>query len=394
MTSRRWVPVAWIAACVPCALLNAVIWLNTLRQGAIYTDFGGYYALARLGLAHGWASLYDLDQQRAAWMATGPLHWYPNMYPPLVAWVVSPLTALPFPVAYGVWSLSMLVLLLVSWWIGAAGSRLERTAQLVAALGLLPAGFGLYIGQVLFVDLAAVLVCWWLLSRRREFAAGAVLAATAVKPQLAFLVPVALLASYRLSSFGGWLLASAIVILAESLAIGPASIQIYVARLQAAPANPALLALQPDQSLPGLLGYGPAAAIAQGVVLAAVAAVGWRYRRSGPEIPIAAGLCGSLLATPFLHVEDFTLLLAAGWLYLRTRPRGLDVALLAVGYTTLQLALGGGLAIVPFEVAWLCAMLIRRPPVAPEMSFDPAGRPEREPVAVSASGGDAEAVQA
>jgi hypothetical protein len=316
------------------------------------------------------------------------------MYPPLVAWVVAPLTALPFPVAYGVWSLSMLVLLLVSWWIGAAGSRLEKTAQLVAALGLLPAGFGLYIGQVLFVDLAAVLACWWLLSRRREFAAGVVLAATAIKPQLAFLVPLALLVSDRLACFGGWLLATAIVILVESLAIGPASIQIYVARLQAAPANPALLALQPDQSLPGLLGYGPAAAIAQVVVLAAVAAVGWRYRRSGPEIPIAAGLCGSLLATPFLHVEDFTLLLAAGWLYLRTSPRGLEVALLALGYATLQLALGGGIGIVPFEVAWLCTMLIRRPPVAQEATLDPADRAGPEPVAVSASGGDAEAARA
>lgn len=47
---------------------------------------------------------------------------------------------------------------------------------------------------------------------------------------------------------------------------------------------------------------------------------GWRQRRRGPELPLAAAIAGSLLASPYLHPYDFTMLLASIWLVLRSSP--------------------------------------------------------------------------
>ena len=45
----------------------------------------------------------------------------------------------------------------------------------------------------------------------------------------------------------------------------------------------------------------------------------WRHRAQ-IELVIAAALLGSLLATPFLHLDDLMLLFPAGWLVLRAAP--------------------------------------------------------------------------
>src|SRR5450759_3101438 len=56
---------------------------------------------------------------------------------------------------------------------------------------------------------------------------------------------------------------------------------------------------------------------------------GWRRRRRGLELPLAAAIAGSLLASPYLHPYDFTMLLASVWLVLRgSSPRWLAWAML------------------------------------------------------------------
>ena len=51
---------------------------------------------------------------------------------------------------------------------------------------------------------------------------------------------------------------------------------------------------------------------------------------------MAAGIVGSLLATPYLGFQDFVMLVVAGWLVVRWRANPWQVALLVVGYTLLQ----------------------------------------------------------
>ena len=46
---------------------------------------------------------------------------------------------------------------------------------------------------------------------------------------------------------------------------------------------------------------------------------------------MAAGLVGSLVASPYLHLEDFMLLVPAGWLLLRAAPGPATAAGLLLG---------------------------------------------------------------
>jgi hypothetical protein len=72
------------------------------------------------------------------------------------------------------------------------------------------------------------------------------------------------------------------------------------------------------------------------VVVAIAVVAAWRHRYQGPEIPIAAGIVGSLLATPYLGFQDFLMLVLAGWLVVRAGATALQVVLLVVGYALLQ----------------------------------------------------------
>jgi hypothetical protein len=92
-------------------------------------------------------------------------------------------------------------------------------------------------------------------------------------------------------------------------------------------------------SISGPLGLGPLVNVAQVVVLAATLFAAWRNRDRGPEVPIAAGIVGSLLFSPYLAFQDFLMLVVAGWLILRARATTLQIALLVVGFALLELAL-------------------------------------------------------
>jgi hypothetical protein len=51
---------------------------------------------------------------------------------------------------------------------------------------------------------------------------------------------------------------------------------------------------------------------------------------------MAAGIVGSLLATPYLGFQDFVMLVVAGWLVVRAGANAWQLALLVVGYALLQ----------------------------------------------------------
>jgi hypothetical protein len=77
----------------------------------------------------------------------------------------------------------------------------------------------------------------------------------------------------------------------------------------------------------------------QVVVVVITLIVAWRHRDGGPEVPIAAGILGSLLFTPYLAFQDFLMLVVVAWLLLRTPLRAWQVGLLVLGYALLELAL-------------------------------------------------------
>jgi len=165
-------------------------------QYAVRNDFRLAYAAAIVGWQDGYGRLYDLAQQQAAIRGLGPeFNVQPFISPPPLAWLVTPLTALPFTSALVIWTALLIAALLWTWYLLAPGEGLARTAHLLLWVGVFPAAFGVMVGQPGALVAAAVATAWWLIRAERPLAAGVVLSLLVLKPQLALLVPVALLAA-------------------------------------------------------------------------------------------------------------------------------------------------------------------------------------------------------
>ena len=118
----------------------------------------------------------------------------------------------------------------------------------------------------------------------------------------------------------------------------------------------------------GLIGTGAQLYVAQAVALLATLAAAWRWGGAGTAVPIAAGIVGSLLFTPYVGFQDFAMLVVAGWLVLRAKVSAAQVAILVLGFCLLELAL---LVLeVPILIAegLLLASLIWSAPVRPQPS--------------------------
>jgi hypothetical protein len=106
--TRNLLIAAGAAAALVAAGYDAWLWATSYAGDNFHNDFTFYFAAARLGLAHGWGGLYNLGLQQQQLDAIGShikvaqLARYVS--PPPLAWLVVPLTALPFRVAYWLWS--------------------------------------------------------------------------------------------------------------------------------------------------------------------------------------------------------------------------------------------------------------------------------------------------
>src|SRR5438094_6600334 len=152
--SRRWRNLgtaAGAAAAVPFAVFDFYQWALAYASDRFHNDFTFYYAAARIGLAHGWGSIYDLGLQQAELDAMGSgikiaeLARY--ISPPPVAWSALPLTALPYEVGYWTWSALLVTALVAVWWLAAPDAGRARIVFLAAAVGWLPVIYGLQLGQ-------------------------------------------------------------------------------------------------------------------------------------------------------------------------------------------------------------------------------------------------------
>src|SRR5436305_823116 len=114
------------------AILSVNRWVDPYRSYQAVDEFGVYYYTARLGIEQGWNQIYNHDALRAlmAKHFTGQLalidggHTFPN--PPPLAWMIAPLTVLPFGPAYAIWSLLGVASVVVAWAIAAPFSGLGR----------------------------------------------------------------------------------------------------------------------------------------------------------------------------------------------------------------------------------------------------------------------------
>jgi hypothetical protein len=350
---RLWLPGALLVVTGALAVRNLVGVLHFALNRALEGDFAVYYVFARVGIDHGWQSLYDAGAMRQEWIALGSAFLYPALYPPTLAWFVAPFAALPFAMGYALWNVLLAASLLVTWWLTVPPySRLVRLGHLALAVALPSVAFGFLLGQVVIVVAAAVSISWWLLRHNRPFVGGLILSLIALKPQLALLVPIVLLVAGRRRAFLGWAAGSSLMLVAALATIGIEGLRTYASLLASSAHAPGAMMVYPQLTLPGLLGSGWPAALVVGVVVAATIVLAWRRRDSGLEFPFAAGLCASLLIASFLHPQDVAVLLVAVWLWLRTDPRGVERVLGLTGFGA-SLVLTTPLPLLLVLAAWV-----------------------------------------
>ena len=289
-------------------------WSYTLHYKLPQPDFYVYYLAAQIGRAQGWSAMYDpaifLPPVSAA--VGKPL---PYLNPPELAWIVTPLSYLPYTLAGWIWTGILAAAFGLTWYLAAPGRGLVRLIHGVGAAALLPVFVGALFGQVSLVVVAAVAFSWWLLTHGRPWLAGLALTVLILKPQMAFLVPVALL----LSGYGrvvlAWLAISVPLAVVTLLATGTEVFHHISQSLQAVSGVPGPI----QSSLLRQLPFG-LAVIGIVLVLAGSTLILWRGRGSGPSLPIAVGLISSMLVSPYVNFYDLSALVLAGWLILRLNP--------------------------------------------------------------------------
>ena len=332
-----------------------------------FSDFGSYYLYAQVGLHQGWNHLYDLAAQRQEWLRYGGpdvIPWFPMIYPPPLAWLVMPFTVLPLPAALGCWIALLVGLTLIAWRLVAPGrSRLARWTALAAMLAVFPVAYGIILGQVLILELAAIAAAWWLLARGREIPAGVLLLALVFKPQVAILLPVVLLLVGRWRTLLVWGAGLALMAGVAVATTGLNGLHEYAIRLFSAAAVEPQFLVPTQFTLAGTLGHGLVTIVVSASFALLALAAAWRQRATGVAVPLACALVGSMLITPYLHWQDLATLLLAGGIALHgplDRPSRL---ILAAGYGVLLASFywGAGfigLLLLAGEAAFLLVVLV------------------------------------
>ena len=305
-----------LVALADLTLFNAY---QVFRSPNPWPDFVYFLTFARVGLTYGEPRLYDSALQQSALQAQFPgAPFEVVVNPPPLAWLLAPLTLVPYELALWIWTASMIAALAVSSQLLAPPGRYPRALYTASLLGFLPAYLLVVSAPLAPLVVLSVVLAWKLIRDDREVAAGLVLAIGLLKPTLAVLVPFALLAAGHRRLFMSWLVAAVVLVLASAASIGPNGIKDYIAASASFASNPYYL----RWSLVPFLGDGTAWVAAVLVISGATMGIAWRLRRDGPEPVIAVGVMGSILVNHHMTPGDLMMLLAPIWMLARI-PGGL-----------------------------------------------------------------------
>ncbi len=324
-----------------------------------------------------------LNQSHAAWLGT-PLVFHPWVYPPYTLLLALPFAWLPWGASYAgfqVLSLSGLLLALQPWrppgWAG---------VWFIAGVLLCPAtAFTLGAGQNSFFSAALVVGGMYLVMQRR-MVGGILLGLLAFKPQLAIMVPVALIACGAWPAIASAAATVALLLLASLLVPG---LELWRGWLHLfLSGDPAFHTWVNEGRLHGqsvftclhLLGASDRTAnLGQALAIAAAAACVWIAYRGGraPADKVAVLLCAMILAAAHVGNYDAILLGIAAMLVLMqgfSRPFRIGEAPLAVSVwvsTALSPPYLGAVfspfyfsVITPLLILALMVRLIVAPPIA------------------------------
>ena len=381
-------PPLWLAAGAVASGWAAVYsigrWIAYFVQHPIHEDVRLIYVAAEAGRRYGWSTIYDEGTLRTL-SSSFPADdrtidsVLTYLHPPLLAWIFAPLTVFPEPVAYVLWTAISVAALVFAWHLAAPYQGLAKLTLLLVAIGLWPVMQAFYYGQPTFLVIALVAVAWWLIRREQMLAAGIALAlATALKPQVVFMIPICLLVAGRFKAVVGWAGACAVLAAVSAVALGPAGLASYWEALRLGQADVGHTFF----TVAYLFGLhlGPATYAVLAVQGIACLYVAWS-RREDLDIVFAAGLLGTLMVSIHLHQPDYSNLVLAAWLVLRGTPSLAHRLWFGVGIVTMQvLTLGQPVPQLLWDAGWLTILGVggikpRRESLSHDRSAEPAAEP-------------------
>ncbi len=350
----RWGWCGAVVAAVLMAVLAGHFYLRNLREPMLL-DFAAYWAAGQLALRGNAAAAWDLQAHRAV-VATVTTEggMMPFPYPPPFLFPLLPVSWLPYHQAFAAWVLLTGAFYL---WSARAVAPVSQAAAQPAVL------INMLIGQNGFLSAGLFFAGASRLSER-PFLAGAILGLLVFKPQLALMLPVAVIAARAwpavlgaAASAGGLLLAALLVFGLES----------YSAFLTLLPAYSEWMAADrfsweefasPFAFL-RVLGVGPGAAMpGQVAAFACAAALCWAAWRGAWEQRVPILCAASLLGSPYLQSYDTLLMLAPiGWFLTRRPGAALSLYLLCLVPVLTQVGVAGLPNPVPIAAALSLGLL-------------------------------------
>ncbi len=392
---------ALVFSAVVVGLLSIVLTAGTVvrvaRGESTTVDLSSFYTAGWLVREGREGQVYDLDVQQATQRELSggdydrPL---PFASPAFVAYLFAPFTVLPLRAAYGVmWvaNLALLAgsLLMLREVLRPLAPRPRRTLLASTVVGI-PTLAVLSAGQIDLLIVDALLGGYLLVQRNRPFAAGFVLAAVLMKPQLALGVLLLLLVTGQWRVLAPLVGAGAVLAVTPVLGMGFEAIRGNVEALGSVGVV-AMMAnwrgLLVSLGLPDrVLVWGPGwALIACGASFVAVRC--WRRADTSPAQSWAVAIALPLVVSPHLHGQSLVLVFPAAALALTAfiRAEAIDeeqavlaslvlyVALFARWAITLTGVSPGVFLIVPlFAVTTLAPRSLRA-----HSAVSPAGRAGR-----------------
>lgn len=318
----RWQRTAATGFAILFLLLTIGYWIF-YTAGPRLTDFMSYWAAGKLASAGTPALAYDIPAHREVQEAVlGEFRGrMPFPYPPPFLFFVLPFSIPPYVAAFGLW-------------VAATGALYLAVSRSVVrgpyALAHPPALLNGLIGQNGFLTFS-IFVAGANRLREQPFTAGLILGLLVIKPQLAALLPIAVLASRNWRAIGGAVISASGLLLLALLAFG---VESYRGFLELMPLYSGWMAENkwPWEEFASpfaflrFLGIPATIGLAvQGVLLAGAAVLTWvAWSEDWKEkVPILAA--ASLLVSPYLLTYDALLLLVPMglWISEQRRPRAI-----------------------------------------------------------------------
>lgn len=304
------------------ASLASCLWAYRAAMGPAGSDFLAFWSAGRLAVTGAAARVYDLTATGALQAALGRHDVFAYVNPPPLLLLLVPFGRIDYPAAWVLW-----VALTYAAWLVAALPRDRSLAWPIAAfpgalVGAWHAQTGLLTGALLVGSAN------WL--HRRPLLAGACIGALVIKPHLALLLPVALVAGRHWRALGAAAATAAFALGLTAAVFGTAVIARYpdswrISRYLIVTGGADFYLRQCTvYAAVRLLGSPLAAAIAQGLVSLAMAAAVWRVwsGRYPPEGQFALLFAAIPLATPYLFAYDLPFLIVpVVWLAGQARAR-------------------------------------------------------------------------